>query len=177
MNGLYVLGDVAPTLPDDEDIWVAPGARVMGNVVMARGVSVWFNAVIRGDNDPIIIGENTNIQDGTVMHSDPGSPLTIGAGCTIGHNAIIHGCTIGENSLIGMGATVLNGAVIGKNCLVGANALVTEGKTFPDGSLIVGSPAKAVKPLSEAAVMGLRGSALHYRENMKRFRSDLRPVE
>ena len=176
MTGLYAIGDAEPVLPEDQDVWIAPGARVMGKVIMARGVSVWFNAVIRGDNDPITIGENSNIQDCTVMHSDPGSPLTIGDGCTIGHKAIIHGCTIGDNTLIGMGATVLNGAVIGKNCLVGANALVTEGKTFPDGSLIVGSPAKAIKPLSEAAIQGLRGSALHYRENMKRFRKDLRPL-
>ncbi|MEM7546845.1 MAG: gamma carbonic anhydrase family protein [Pseudomonadota bacterium] len=176
MTGTYALDGVAPTLPEDGDVWIAPGAHVMGAVIVGRGVSVWFNAVIRGDNDPITIGENTNIQDGTVMHSDPGSPLTIGAGCTIGHNAIIHGCTIGDNSLIGMGATVLNGAKIGKNCLVGANALVTEGKEFPDGSLIVGSPAKAVKELPAAAIQGLQASALHYRANMKRFRGGLTPV-
>ncbi len=176
MNGLYALGARQPVLPEDGDIWIAPGAHVMGRVILSRGVSVWFNAVIRGDNDPITIGENTNIQDGTVMHSDPGSPLTIGMGCTIGHNAIIHGCIIGDNSLIGMGATVLNGAVIGRDCLVGANALVTEGKTFPDGSLIVGSPARAVKPLTPAAIMGLRASAAHYRENMMRFRADLKPI-
>ena len=175
-TGLYALDGKAPETPEDDDFWVAPGARVMGNVRLQTGASVWFNAVIRGDNELIDIGENTNIQDGTIMHTDPGMPLTIGAGCTIGHQAILHGCTIGENSLVGMGATILNGAVIGANSLVGANALVTEGKVFPEGSLIVGSPAKAVRELDAAAIQGLKGSALHYRENMKRFRSGLTEV-
>lgn len=176
MIGLYALDGVAPTLPEDDDVWIAPGARVMGDVRLGRGASIWFNAVIRGDNEPITIGENVNVQDGAIMHSDPGSPLKIGDGCTIGHNAIIHGCQIGEESLIGMGATVLNGAKIGERCLVGANALVTEGKSFPDGSLIVGSPAKAIRELDAAAIAGLKASALHYRENMKRFRAGLKPV-
>lgn len=175
-SGLYSLDGLAPTTPADGDYWVAPGAQVMGNVHLHTGASVWFNAVIRGDNEVIEIGENSNIQDGTVMHTDPGMPLTIGAGCTIGHQAILHGCTIGENSLIGMGATILNGAIIGPNCLVGANALVTEGKEFPEGSLIVGSPAKAVRELNAGAIQGLRASALHYRENMKRFRAGLKAI-
>ncbi len=175
-SGLYALNDIAPQTPEDEDFWVAPGAQVMGNVRLHTGASVWFNAVIRGDNELIEIGENSNIQDGAIMHTDPGMPLTIGSGCTIGHQAILHGCTIGDNSLIGMGATILNGAVIGANSLVGANALVTEGKVFPEGSLIVGSPAKAVRDLNAGAIQGLRGSALHYRENMKRFRAGLKAV-
>lgn len=173
-SGLYELDGVAPQTPENDDFWVAPGAHVMGNVRLHTGASVWFNAVIRGDNELIEIGENTNIQDGTIVHTDPGMPVTVGAGCTIGHRAILHGCTIGENSLIGMGATILNGAVIGANSLVGANALVTEGKVFPEGSLIVGSPAKAVRDLNAGAIQGLRGSALHYRENMKRFRTGLK---
>ncbi len=173
---MYALDGLAPATPEGGDYWVAPGARVMGNVRLRIGTSVWFNAVIRGDNELIEIGENSNIQDGTIMHTDPGKPLTIGAGCTIGHQAILHGCTIGENSLIGMGATILNGAVIGPNCLVGANALVTEGKTFPEGSLIVGSPAKAVRELNAGAIQGLKASALHYREKMKQFRAGLKEV-
>ena len=175
-SGLYALEGLAPEVPEDGDIWVAPGAHVMGNVRLRSGASVWFNAVIRGDNELIEIGENTSIQDGAVLHSDPGMPATIGAGCTIGHQAIIHGCTIGDNCLVGMGATILNGAVIGANSLVGANALVTEGKVFPEGSLIVGSPAKAVRELNSGAIQGLKASALHYRENMKRFRKGLKEV-
>lgn len=175
-SGLYALDGLAPQTPDDDDFWVAPGAQIIGNVRLLTGASVWFNAVIRGDNELIEIGENANIQDGAVMHTDPGMPLTVGAGCTIGHQAILHSCTIGENSLVGMGATILNGAVIGPNCLIGANALVTEGKVFPEGSLIVGSPAKAVRELNAGAIQGLRASALHYRENMKRFRKGLKPI-
>ncbi len=174
--GLYALDGLAPETPEDDDFWVAPGAQVMGNVRLHSGACVWFNAVIRGDNELIEVGENSNIQDGAVMHTDPGMPLTVGEGCTIGHQAILHGCTIGENSLVGMGATILNGAVIGPNSLVGANALVTEGKVFPEGSLIVGSPAKAVRELNAGAIQGLKASALHYREKMIRFRNGLKPV-
>ena len=132
--------------------------------------------MIRGDNEPIDIGAGTNVQEHTVMHTDPGFPLTIGDGCTIGHRAMLHGCTIGDNSLIGMGAIVLNGAKIGKNCLVGAGALVTEGKEFPDNSLIVGSPARVVRTLDEGAVAGLRASAAHYVENGRRFKAGLKEV-
>ena len=131
---LYSLDDVHPIVPEPDRLWIAPDAHVIGHVRLGRDVGVWFCAVIRGDNELIDIGEATNIQDGAMLHSDPGAPLTIGAGCTVGHHAILHGCTVGENTLIGMGATVLNHARIGANCLVGANALVTEGKAFPDNS-------------------------------------------
>lgn len=175
-TGLFALDGSAPRTPDDGDYWIAPGAQVVGNVTIRSGASVWFNAVIRGDNELIEIGVGSNIQDGSVLHTDPGCPLIIGAGCTIGHKAILHGCVIGENSLVGMGATVLNNARIGRNCLIGANALVTEGKDFPDGSLIVGAPAKAVRQLDEQAIEGLRASALHYQANMRRFRVGLTAV-
>ncbi|MGB0508277.1 MAG: gamma carbonic anhydrase family protein, partial [Pikeienuella sp.] len=146
---LFALDGVEPVTPEDDDYWVAPGAQVMGNVVLRKGASVWFNAVLRGDNELIEVGVDSNVQDGAVLHTDPGCPLVIGENCTIGHQAILHGCTIGDGALIGMGATILNGAVIGPGCLVGANALVTEGKEFPAASLIVGSPAKAVRQLDE----------------------------
>lgn len=173
---LYQLENHAPTTPENGEYWVAPGAHVIGKVVIGEDVGVWFGAVLRGDNEPITLGKGTNIQEGTVIHTDIGSPVTIGEGCTIGHSAIIHGCTIGNNSLIGMGATVLNGAKIGNNCLVGANALVTEGKEFPDNSLIVGSPAKAIRVLDDAAVAGLKLSAESYVRNWKRFKRDLKEV-
>ena len=173
---LYQLDDKKPQTPPEGRYWIAPGAHVIGHVIMDEDVGVWFGVTIRGDNEPIRIGKATNIQDNTVIHSDFGSPTTIGEGCTIGHGAIIHGCTIGDNSLIGMGATVLNNAKIGKNSIVGANALVTEGKEFPDNSLIVGSPARAVRTLDEAAINGLRLSASHYVENWKRFAGGLREV-
>ncbi len=174
---LYSLDGVAPTRPDDGDFWVAPTAQVLGKVVLKSGVGIWFGAVLRGDNDPITIGEGTNIQDNTVIHTDIGYPVTIGKDCTIGHSAIIHGCTIGNNSLIGMGATVLNGAVIGNNCLIGAGALVTEGKVIPDGALVVGAPAKIIRTLDAEAIEGLRLSAVHYRKNMRRFRDGLKAVQ
>lgn len=170
---LYALDGIAPTVPENGDYWVAPTADVMGNVTLGSAASVWFGAVIRGDNDKITVGEGSNIQENSVLHTDPGFPLTIGKNCTIGHKAILHGCTIGENSLIGMGATVLNGAIIGKNCLIGAGALVTEGKVIPDGSLVVGAPARVVRELDAAAIQGLKGSALHYQENMRRFKAGL----
>jgi carbonic anhydrase/acetyltransferase-like protein (isoleucine patch superfamily) len=152
---------------------VAPDANVIGQVEIGEEVGIWFGVTLRGDNEPIRLGARTNIQENVVIHVDPGFPVTIGEGCTIGHGAIIHGCSIGENSLIGMGATVLNGAKIGRNCLVGANALVTEGKEFPDNSLIVGAPAKAIRTLDEAAVEGLKRSAAHYVKNWRRYAADL----
>lgn len=158
------------------DAWVAPDANVIGNVVIEEGASVWFGCTIRGDNEPIVIGKGSNVQENTVMHTDPGCPLTIGAGCTVGHKAMLHGCTIGDNSLVGMGATVLNGAKIGENCLIGAGALVTENKEIPDGSLVMGAPGKVVREMNDAAISGLRGSALHYQDNMRRFRSGLKEV-
>lgn len=174
---IYSLDGKTPVTPEDGDFWVAPGAQVMGNVTLRSGASVWFNAVIRGDNELIEVGVGSNVQDGAVLHNDPGFPLIIGNGCTIGHKAILHGCVIGENSLVGMGATILNGARIGRDSIVGANALVTEGKEFPDGSLIVGAPAKAVRKLDAAAIQSLRGSALHYQTNMRRFRKGLSAAE
>lgn len=174
---IYALDGVSPDLPEDGDYWVAPNAQVMGNVVIGSGVGIWFGAALRGDNEPITLGAGTNIQENTVIHTDPGYPVNIGVNCTIGHTAIIHGCTIGDNSLIGMGATVLNGAVIGKNCLIGAGALVTEGKVIPDGSLVVGMPAKVVRDLDEAAIVRLTKSALNYQDNMRRFRDGLTEVK
>ncbi|MBC8128827.1 MAG: gamma carbonic anhydrase family protein [Rhizobiaceae bacterium] len=170
---IYALDGQAPDMAEDGTIFVADGARVIGRVRLARGVGIWFGAVLRGDNEWMEIGEGTNVQDNAVLHSDHGFPLSIGADCTIGHGAIVHGCTIGDNSLVGMGATILNGARIGRNSIVGANALVTEGKVFPDNALIVGSPAKVVRELDDSAVAGLAASAAHYRENAARFRNGL----
>ena len=173
---VFDLGGRSPRLPGADEYWIAPGATVLGDVELKKNASVWFGAVLRGDNEPIVVGENSNIQDGSVLHTDPGVPLTIGRDVTIGHQAMLHGCTIGDNSLIGMGAIILNGARIGGNSLVGAGALVTEGKEFPDNSLIVGSPARAVRSLDGKAVEMLRSSARHYVENARRFRLGLKPV-
>lgn len=173
---LYALDDHRPEVPAEGEFWIAPDAHVIGKVVLGKDVGVWFGAVLRGDNEPITIGDGTNIQEGTMIHTDMGYPANIGAGCTIGHHAILHGCTIGENSLVGMGATVLNGVHIGNNCLIGANALVTEGKHFPDNSLIVGSPARVIRTLDEGAVAQLKKSAESYVANWKRFASGLRKI-
>ncbi|MBA85007.1 MAG: gamma carbonic anhydrase family protein [Rhodobacteraceae bacterium] len=170
---LYALNGKTPELPENGDVWVAPDANVVGNVRLGQGASVWFGCTLRGDNELIDIGDGSNVQENTVMHTDAGYPLSIGENCTIGHKAMLHGCTIGDNSLIGMGATVLNGARVGKNCLIGANALITEGKEIPDGSLVMGSPGKVVRQLDEAAIQRLTLSALHYQENMRRFRDGL----
>ncbi|MBZ9676906.1 gamma carbonic anhydrase family protein [Mesorhizobium sp. ES1-1] len=170
---LYAIDGKQPSFADADSNWVASDATLIGDVRVGRNAGFWFGVVIRGDNEPITIGDDTNVQEHTVMHTDPGFPLTIGQGCTIGHRALLHGCTIGDNSLIGMGAIVLNGARIGRNSLVGAGALVTEGKEFPDNSLIVGSPAKAIRTLDDTAVAKLRGSAAHYVANGKRFRDGL----
>ncbi|MEM6586908.1 MAG: gamma carbonic anhydrase family protein [Pseudomonadota bacterium] len=152
-----------------EDTWVAHDANVIGKILLEEAVSVWFCATLRGDNELIRVGAGTNIQENCVLHTDMGFPLTIGAGCTIGHKVMLHGCTIGSNSLIGMGATVLNGAKIGDNCLIGAGALITEGKEIPDGSLVMGVPGKVVRELDEAGINGLKLSALGYQKNMRRF--------
>jgi len=174
---IYSLDDVAPVLPEEGRFWIAPDAHVIGKVRLGADVGIWFGAVLRGDNELIDVGEGSNIQEGAVLHTDMGAPLTVGAGCTIGHRAILHGCTIGENSLIGMGATVLNHVRIGRNCLVGANALITEGKEFPDNSLIVGAPAKAIRTLDADSPERLRQTALHYVENWRRFASRLRRLD
>lgn len=173
-GAVYDLGAVSPDLPAEGDYWIAPGAVVLGRVRLERNASVWFGAVVRGDNDPIVIGENSNIQDGSVLHTDEGRPLTIGRGVTVGHQAMLHGCTVGDNSLIGIKATVLNGAVIGRNCLIGAHALIPEGKTIPDNSLVMGAPGKVVRELDGTAVQMLEASALHYVENWRRYARDLR---
>ena len=168
---IYSLDGITPRV--DGDAWIAPGTHVMGKVTLAQGSSVGFGTTIRGDNDPIVVGAGSNIQENCVLHTDPGCPLTIGTNCTIGHKAMLHGCTIGDNSLIGMGATVLNGAVIGENCLIGAGALITEGKVIPDGSLVMGAPGKVVRTLDADAIAGLTQSAKHYQQNAARFRNGL----
>ena len=171
---IYALDGLTPQVADTA--WVADNAQVMGEVTLAADSSVWFGVTIRGDTDAIHIGEGSNIQDGSVLHADHGMPLTIGRHVTVGHHVMLHGCTIGDESLIGIGAVVLNGAKIGKNCLVGAGALVTEGKEFPDGSMILGSPARVVKTLSPEQIEGLRQSAQHYIDNARRFRQGLKKI-
>jgi carbonic anhydrase/acetyltransferase-like protein (isoleucine patch superfamily) len=168
---IYELDALVPQIA--ESAWVADNAQVMGNVVLGEDSSVWFGTTVRGDTETITIGRGSNIQDGSVLHADVGMPLTIGDFVTVGHQVMLHGCTVGDGSLIGIGAIVLNGAKIGKNCLVGAGSLVTEGKEFPDGSMILGSPAKAVRSLSPEQIAGLRQSAQHYIENAQRFRNSL----
>jgi carbonic anhydrase/acetyltransferase-like protein (isoleucine patch superfamily) len=171
---LYQLGDDTPDIADTA--WVADSAQVMGAVTLAENASVWFGAILRGDTERITIGENANVQDGSVIHADRGYPVTLAENVTVGHQVMLHGCTVGEGSLIGIGAVVLNGARIGKGCLVGARALVTEGKEFPDGSMILGSPAKVVRMLSAEEIEGIRRSALHYVENARRFKAGLKKI-
>jgi carbonic anhydrase/acetyltransferase-like protein (isoleucine patch superfamily) len=173
---LYALDAITPETPHDGGFWLAPDAHVIGRVRLGADVGIWFGAVLRGDNEPITVGDRSNVQEHSVLHTDIGFPLTIGRDCTIGHRAVLHGCTIGDNTLIGMGAIVLNGAVIGNNCLVGAGALVTEGKVFPDNSLIVGSPAKAIRTLDDQAISRIADSATRYVDNWKRFAAGLKPV-
>lgn len=173
---IYALDGVAPDVPADGRFYVAPDAHVIGSVRLHEDVGVWFGSVIRGDNELIEIGARTNIQEMSMLHTDLGAPIAIGPDCTIGHKVILHGCRIGSNTLIGMGSTILNHAKIGNNCLVGANSLVTEGKEFPDNSLIVGSPARVVRALDEAAIMRLKLSAAHYVENAYRFKAGLKAI-
>ncbi|ODU60862.1 MAG: gamma carbonic anhydrase family protein [Comamonadaceae bacterium SCN 68-20] len=172
---IYELDGVAPQV--HATAWVADSAQVMGNVTLGEDASVWFGTVVRGDTESIAIGAGSNVQDASVLHADFGKPLVIGERVTVGHQVMLHGCTIGDESLIGIGAVVLNGARIGKNCLVGAGALVTEGKEFPDGSMILGSPAKAVRQLTPEQIEGLRLSARHYVDNARRFRAGLRKLD
>jgi carbonic anhydrase/acetyltransferase-like protein (isoleucine patch superfamily) len=171
---IYELDGVAPKL--GEGAWVADSAQVMGAVDLAADANVWFGVVIRGDTETIRIGKGSNIQDGSVLHADVGKPLTVGDHVTVGHKVMLHGCTIGDGSLIGIGAVVLNGAVIGKGCLVGAGSLVTEGKVFPDGSMIMGSPAKAVRQLEPHQIQALHMSAVHYVDNARRFKAGLKKI-
>jgi len=171
---IYTLDGGKPVL-EGNNIFIADGSRVIGKVRLKAEASVWFNCVLRGDNDWIEIGERSNVQDGSVLHTDPGWPLTIGRGVTVGHKVMLHGCTIDSNALIGIGSTVLNGAVIGSNCIVGANSLVTENKVFPDGSLIMGSPARAVRGLSDEEIAWIAQSADHYVQNAARYLETLQP--
>ncbi len=171
---LYQLDADTPQVHDSA--WVADSAQVIGRVTLEENASVWFGAVVRGDTDTICIGRGSNIQDSSVLHADQGMPLNIGENVTVGHQVMLHGCTIGDGSLIGIQAVVLNGARIGKNCLVGAGALVTEGKEFPDGSMILGSPAKVVRQLTPEQIEGLQRSAQGYRDNARRFRAGLRKI-
>ncbi|WP_210015287.1 gamma carbonic anhydrase family protein [Pseudomonas palmensis] len=171
----YRLGDLR--VEAHPQSWVAPTATLIGKVRLQAGANVWFGAVLRGDNELIDIGENSNVQDGTVMHTDMGWPLTLGKGVTVGHNAMLHGCTVGDYSLVGIGAVILNGARIGKHCIIGANALVPEGREIPDGSLVVGSPGKVVRELTPAQQQLLEASAAHYVHNAQRYARDLVPQE
>lgn len=173
---VYELDGISPVLPSHDDYWIAPDADVIGRVQIGDAVGIWFGAVLRGDNELISIGDGTNIQEHTMVHTDPGFPATIGKNCTIGHRAIIHGCTIGDNSLIGMGAIVLNGAEIGKNCLVGAGALIPEGKKIPDNSLVVGMPGKVIRTLDAESADKLTQSALNYQRNFRKFSKGLSAV-
>lgn len=171
---LYDLGSHSVEMPPSGQAWVAPNATAIGQVLLEEEASLWFNAVARGDNEPIRIGARSNVQDGSILHTDMGVPLTIGPDVTVGHLVMLHGCTIGANSLIGIGSVILNNAVIGRNCIVGAKSLVTEGKEFPDGTLIMGSPAKPVRELTGDEIALITASAAHYVENWKRFARDLR---
>ena len=166
---IHTLDGISPELPADGTFWIAPTATVIGRVKLGEGVGIWFGAVLRGDGEPIVIGRDTNLQEHAMLHTDPGFPVTVGAGCTIGHRAIIHGCTIGDNVLIGMGAIVLNGANIGDNSLIGAGALVPEGKEIPAGSLVVGLPGKIMRSLTADEIVRNRISAAHYVANWKRY--------
>ncbi|MGN6057635.1 MAG: gamma carbonic anhydrase family protein [Sphingomicrobium sp.] len=171
---LYEIGHLRPAL--GEDAWAAPSADLIGDVRLGARASVWFGAVLRGDNTPLILGDETNFQDGSIGHSDADFPLTIGARVTVGHQAILHGCTVADDCLIGMGARILNGAVIESECIVGAGALITEGKTFPAGSLIVGAPARVVRPTTDQERQLLRASAAHYAEKVARYAAELRTL-
>lgn len=171
---IYALDGVLPRLPGEGRYWIASTASVIGGVTLDDDVGIWFGAVLRGDGEPIVIGAESNLQDMAVVHTDPGCPVTVGRGCTIGHRAILHGCTIGDNTLVGMGAVILNRARIAENCIVGAGALVTEGREVPQGSLVMGVPAKVVRPLTPDEVGRNRISAAHYVANWKRFAKGLR---
>lgn len=173
---LYALNGVSPEVPAGDRFYIAPGAHVIGQVTLGRDASIWFGAALRGDNERITIGDETNVQENAVLHTDPGFPAHIGPRCTIGHGAIVHGCTVGEGSLIGMGATILNGAKIGRNSIVGAGALVTEGKEFPDNSLIVGAPARAIRTLDEKAVEAIQRGVRVYVKKGQDYRNTLKEV-
>jgi carbonic anhydrase/acetyltransferase-like protein (isoleucine patch superfamily) len=173
---IYELDGQKPDLPEAGRYWVAPSASVIGKVRLKTDCSIWFGAVLRGDNEWIELGERSQIQDNSTLHTDLGFPITIGPDCVIGHNVVLHGCTIGAHALVGMGAIILNGARIGAHCLVGAGALITEGKSFPERSLIVGSPARVLRTLDEAAEVGIAAGAEFYVRNFKRYANGLKPI-
>lgn len=173
---VYSLDGVEPQLPADGDWWVAPTATVIGNVKLMPGASVWFGATIRGDNELITIGEGSNVQDNSVLHTDPGAPLTIERHVTVGHLVMLHGCTIGEGTLVGIGSVILNRAKIGKNCLIGANTFIGEGKEIPDNSMVLGAPGKVIRTLDEGMAAILRASAEHYVANWRRYKAGLKAV-
>jgi len=173
---LYTIDDIAPRLPE-EGVYIADNASVIGDVSLGAGASVWFNCTLRGDADTLHIGDNSNVQDGSVLHADPGFPLQVGRGVTVGHMVMLHGCTIGDNTLIGIGAVVLNGARIGKNCIIGAGALITEGKQIPDNSLVMGAPGKVVRETSSSDHEAIRLSAEHYVQNGQRYLNGLRVLD
>ena len=173
---IYALGDWAPELPADNDYWVAPNATLIGHVRLRKDASVWFGAVLRGDNDWIELGEGSNIQDNSVVHTDPGQPTVIGANVTVGHNVILHSATVGDNSLIGMGSILLNRCKVGRNCLIGAGTMLTEGKEIPDNSMVVGSPGRVIRELSEAQRAILKMSSAVYVQNYRRFRETLKAI-
>jgi carbonic anhydrase/acetyltransferase-like protein (isoleucine patch superfamily) len=174
---IYQIDGQAPEFPAEGDYWVAETATLIGRVRLKRDASVWFGAVLRGDNEWIELGERSQIQDNATLHTDPGFPLAIGSNCVIGHNVVLHGCTIGDESLIGMGAIMLNGAKVGRNCLVGAGAVVTEGKTFPDNSLIVGAPARVIRTLDQKASDLIRGGADIYVRRFKQYATGLKRID
>ena len=173
---LHILDGIAPELPAEGSYWIAASADVIGRVRLERNASIWFNAVLRGDNELISVGEGSNVQDGCVLHTDMGSPLSIGKHCTIGHKAMLHGCTIGDNTLVGIGSIILNNAVIGKNCLIGAHSLISERKVIPDNSLVMGSPGKVVRELDAEAIARLSAAATSYVRNWQRYAKGLRPA-
>jgi carbonic anhydrase/acetyltransferase-like protein (isoleucine patch superfamily) len=170
---LYAIGKFLPELRGTQH-FIAPNASVIGSVILENNVSIWFNAVLRGDNEPIHIGANSNVQDGAVLHTDPGAPLTVGSNVTVGHKAVLHGCTVKDGSLIGINCVILNHAVIGKNCLIGANALVTEGKIIPDNSLVVGSPGKVLRSLSAEEIAAMHANSARYVENLRHYATALK---
>lgn len=173
----YSIDGVTVEYPPEGEYWVAPNAVLIGRVILGQHASVWFGAIVRGDNDLIHIGARTNIQDGCVLHTDKGFPMEIGEGCTVGHMAMLHGCTIGPNTLIGIGSTVLNGVKIGKNCIIGAHALIPEGKEIPDNSLVMGTPGRVVREVSDADAEHLKELAQHYVDNSGRYNSGFAPQE
>ncbi|MBA3069093.1 MAG: gamma carbonic anhydrase family protein [Hyphomonas sp.] len=173
---IYELDGARPELPASGNYWVAGSAEVMGRVILKENASVWYGCVLRGDNDPITVGENSNIQDLSVLHTDHGFPITIGANVTVGHRVILHACTIGDDTLIGMGSTILNRAKIGRNCIIGANTLISEGKEIPDNSLVMGAPGKVIKEVSPQQVQLIKMSALHYVENWKKHQATVKKI-